>query len=58
MNQVLPIIIVCALGLTVCIALLVVMFVKHLHKRKKKCKEVFDMDERTLTINLNDADLK
>ena len=53
MQQLLPIIIICSAGLAACVGILIYFFVKFLMKKFKKKTETFDMDETTLTINLN-----
>lgn len=60
MKEVLPIIVFCAVGLAVCVGLLVLMFVRFLRKKSifRKKSEEFEMDESTLTINLDKKDLR
>ena len=60
MKEVLPIIIICAVGLALCVTLLVMTFVRYLRKKGlfRKKNEEFDMDEHTLTIKLDKNDLR
>ncbi len=59
MEKILPIIIICSVGLAVCAALLIVILIKHLRTRRKNGgKEEFDMDDNTLTVRLGKKDLR
>ena len=60
MKEILPIIIVCGVGLAVCAGLLILIFVRFLRKKNilRKKGEEFEMDERTLTIKLDKKDLR
>lgn len=53
MQQVLPIIIVCCVGLSICFGLLVFYFVRFIVRHFKHKREEFELDENTLTINLD-----
>ena len=58
MKEVLPIIIVCGVGLSVCVGLLVFFFVRYVRSKIRKKSEEFEMDENTLTIRLDKKDLR
>lgn len=60
MKEILPVIIICAVGLAVCAGLLTLMFVRFLKRKRvfRKKSEEFEMDERTLTIKLDKKDLR
>lgn len=58
MQQVLPIIIICGVGLSVCFVLLLIILIRCLQRRFRKKREVFEMDERTLTVKLDKKDLR
>lgn len=60
MKEILPIIIVCAVGLAVCAFLLVLIFVRYLRRKKvfRRRSEEFEIDENTLTIKLDKKDLR
>ncbi len=53
MQKLLPIIIICCVGLAVCVGILAYFFVRYLILRFKRKKEIFDMDDSTLTIVLD-----
>ena len=60
MKEVLPIVIICAVGLAVCAALLILMFVRFLRRKNifRRKNEEYEMDENTLTIKLDKKDLR
>lgn len=59
MKGVLPIIIVCAIGLAACFSILTYIFVQYLRKKVFRKKKVeYDLDERMLTIKLNKKDFR
>lgn len=53
MEQILPIIIGCSVGISICLGWLVFVFVRHLRTKRHPKQEVFEMDDRTLTVKLN-----
>lgn len=58
MEKILPIIIICGVGLAACAAFLIVILVKYIKARRKNSrKEEFDLDESTLTVHLSKKDL-
>ena len=59
MDGVLPVIIVCAVGIAACFSFLGYLFVQYFKKRFYHKKKVeYDLDERTLTIKLDKKDIK
>ncbi len=60
MDKILPIIIICSVGIAVCVALLVAMLCKKilLFVRRRRQKEEFDIDESTLTVRLDKKDFR
>ncbi len=60
MNKVLPIIIICSVGITACVALLIAMLCKKIliFVRRRRQKEEFDIDESTLTVRLDKKDFR
>ncbi len=59
MNGVLPLIIICAVGLSACLGFLGFVLVQYLRKkffRKKKVE--YDLDDRMLTIKLSKKDFR
>ena len=58
MKEILPIIIICSVGLVVCFGLLILIFVRFLRRKTRGRREEFEMDESTLTIKLNKKDLR
>lgn len=59
MDGVLPIIIICAVGLAACIAFLTYVLVQYLRKKYFRKKKVeYDLDDRTLTIKLSKKDFR
>lgn len=60
MNGVLPIIIICVVGLAICAILLFMMFARYLRKKNffRKKDEEFEMDENSITIKLDKKDLR
>lgn len=60
MDKILPIIIICSVGIAVCIALLIAILCKKtlLLVRRRRQKEVFDIDESTLTVRLEKKDFR
>lgn len=58
MEGVLPIIIICAIGIAACFAFLGYVFVRYCRKRFHKKKVEYDLDDRTLTIKLNKKDFR
>ena len=57
MKEILPVIIICGVGLAVCFGLLILIFVRFLRRKHGK-REEFEMDESTLTIKLDKKDLR
>lgn len=53
MQKILPIIVICSVGLAVCLGLLLFYFVRFVVRRIKRRREVFELDENTLTIHLD-----
>ena len=51
MKQVLPVIIICAVGIALCLAYIVALCVKALNRRPPK-KHEFEIEENVLTIKL------
>ncbi len=56
MKQILPIIVICSVGLAGCLGWLVYMLVQYFRKRRRRKVEEYDLDEKTLVINLDEKD--
>lgn len=58
MEKIMPLVIICAIGIAVCLSLLSVIAWKNIrgHFDKRHCHEVFEMDENTLTVKLDKKD--
>ncbi len=58
MEKILPIVVICVAGIAVCLALLGTWAWKCMRKRfhYKMKNEVFEMDEKTLTVKLDKKD--
>ncbi len=52
MKEVLPIVIICCVGIVFCVGYLVYLLIKRCFPKKKRKVEYFDLDTDTLTIKL------
>lgn len=52
MQEVLPIIIICCVGLAICLGLLFYYFLRFIVRHFRNRHEEFELDENVLTINL------
>lgn len=52
MGKVLPVIIVCSIGIAVCIAYLIFLCIGALRKKKKNSRNEFEIEDNVLTIKL------
>jgi len=53
MKGILPIIIICIIGISLCFGLLIYYLVRFLMERRRKKIEEFEFEENTLTISLS-----
>lgn len=59
MEQILPLIIICSVGIASCITVLIFLLCKHVVKLKQRHrKEEFELDEKTLTVKLDKKDFR
>lgn len=58
MDGILPVIIICSVGIAACFAFLGYVLVQHLRRKIHKKKVEYDLDDRTLTIKLSKKDFR